>query len=197
MIEHLRELYQNYGAVFYLITFFWALLEGETFLIFAGLLASQGVMRLEYLIPAAAMGTTCGDFIFFMLGRRYGLRLVERSEKLKRGKDKISGWLAKHDVGFILTYRFIYGLRNVSAIVIGMSRIAWTRYAFLNFVASWVWAISFAGLGYLFGDLFEDHDPTIIITVGVLLLIVVFTGLRFFHTRRKAKKGDDDMPDIL
>lgn len=195
MIEELRELYQSYGAVFYLITFFWALLEGETFLIFAGLLASQDVMRLEYLIPAAALGTTCGDFIFFMLGRRFGLKLVERSHKLKRAKDKISGWLAKHDVGFILTYRFIYGLRNVSAIVIGMSRIDWRRYFFLNFIASWVWAISFAGVGYLFGDMFDGMDPVIVITIGVLLLIAIFTGLRFFHARHKAKKDNDNTPD--
>ncbi|MGB4101104.1 MAG: DedA family protein [Alphaproteobacteria bacterium] len=195
MIEELRELYQSYGAVFYVITFFWALLEGETFLIFAGLLASQDVMRLEYLIPAAALGTTCGDFIFFMLGRRYGLKLIERSAKLKRGKDKISGWLEKHDVGFILTYRFIYGLRNVSAIVIGMSKIDWRRYFVLNFIASWVWAISFAGLGYLFGDMFDSMDPTIVITVGALLLIAIFTGLRFFHSRHKAKKGSDSTPD--
>lgn len=197
-MDHIRELALHYGALFYLITFFWALIEGETFLIFAGLLASQGFMQLEYLIPAAALGTTCGDFGCFILGRRYGLKLVEKSEKLKRGKDKVTGWMAKHDVVFILTYRFIYGLRNISAIVIGMSKISWQRYAFLNFIASWVWAIAFAGIGYLFGDVFGEQDPIIIISVAVLLLITVFVGLRFYHARRAAKKvidgNDADLP---
>lgn len=192
MIEHLRELSLSYGPLFYLITFFWALIEGETFLIFAGLLASQGIMELKYLIPAAALGTTCGDFCFFMLGRRFGLKLVDKSDKLRRGKDKVTGWLERHDVGFILAYRFIYGLRNVSAIIIGMSKISWQRYGFLNFIASWVWAISFAGLGYLFGDIFGDEDPIVAITVGVLLLIALFTGVRFFHGRHVAKKKSDN-----
>ncbi len=189
MVEELRQLATDYGAAFYLITFFWAFLEGETFLIFAGLLASQDFMHLEYLIPAAALGTTCGDFLFFCLGRRYGLRMVEKWEKLRRGKDKVAGWLERHDTLFILTYRYIYGLRNVSAIAIGMSKISAQRYFWLNFVASWIWAISFACAGYLFGDLFVGgSDPVLKITIAIIVMGGIVFGVRTYLRKRQEKE---------
>lgn len=186
-MEHFRDLVDNYGEIIYLICFGWAFIEGETFMIFGGLLASQDILHLEYLIPAAALGTTCGDFVFFLLGRRYGLRMINKSPKLQQGREKIAGWLARHDAVFILTYRFIYGLRNISAIVIGMSAISWQRYFWLNFAASWIWAITFAGAGYLFGDIFvrDGQDPIISFTIAILLLFAVVLGVRYWHRRKQ------------
>lgn len=192
-MEHFRELVQNYGHIIYLICFGWAFIEGETFMIFAGLLASQDILHLQYLIPAAALGTTCGDFLFFCLGRRYGMRMIGKSAKLQKGREKIATWLVKHDTVFILTYRFIYGLRNISAIVIGMSTISWQRYLWLNFLASWIWAVSFAGAGYLFGDMFvqEGQDPLLSFTIALAVLFGVILAIRYFHRWKQSRQMED------
>lgn len=186
MYEQIQALVQEHGVLFYVITFVWAFFEGETFLIFAGFLASQEFLHLWTLIIVAGFGTTCGDFCFFLLGRRYGPKLLKRMPRLAKGQAKATQWLEKHDVVFILTYRFIYGLRNISAITIGTSSIPWQRYFFLNFLGSYIWAISFGCIGYLFGDLVvrEGENPINAVMIGILILFVTILGIRYIMHRR-------------
>ncbi len=190
MFEQIQALVSEHGQWFYLITFIWAFIEGETFLIFAGFFASQDFLNLPMLILIAGLGTTLGDFCFFLLGRRYGARLVAKMPKLAKGQAKVAEWMLKNDVGFVLTYRYIYGLRNVSAIAIGMSPISWRRYFALNACGAFIWAISFACGGYLFGHLLikEGDNPIITIMQGVLGIFVVVVLVRYILNRRAAQQ---------
>jgi membrane protein DedA with SNARE-associated domain len=192
MYEQIKELVQNHGLWFYVTTFLWAFFEGETFLIFAGLLASQDLLHLWSLILVAGAGTTCGDFGFFLLGRRYGPSFLKKVPRLAEKQVRIAAWLEKHDFIFIMTYRYIYGLRNISAITIGTSKIAWQRYFILNFFASYLWAVVFAGGGYLFGDLIakEGEDPINSLMIGALILFLIVLSVHFLRTRRKNKQTD-------
>jgi membrane protein DedA with SNARE-associated domain len=192
MYEYVHGMVQEHGALFYLITFLWALVEGETFLIFAGFFVSQGFLNLPMLILCAGLGTTCGDFGCFWLGRRYGVQLVKKMPKLASGQAKVVGWLEKHDVGFILAYRFVYGLRNISAIAIGTSQISWQRYLALNFCGAFVWAVSFAVGGYLFGNLLvrEGEDPVASLMKGVLGIIILVIVVRYVSQRIKIKQSN-------
>ena len=196
MYEQIQALVAEHGPWFYLITFLWAFIEGETFLIFAGFFVSQGFLSLPGLIAAAGLGTTLGDFSFFWLGRRYGSKLIAKMPKLAKGQAKVTEWMFKHDVGFILSYRFIYGLRNISAIAIGMSPISWQRYLALNACGAIIWAISFACGGYLFGHLLvrEGEDPIISIMQGVLGIFVTVLAGRYFYgvfaTKREAATSE-------
>ena len=53
-MNEVLNLVQQHGSWFYLITFFWTAFEGETFVIFAALLAAQrGVLSIEFLFLAA------------------------------------------------------------------------------------------------------------------------------------------------
>ncbi len=153
MAEILDMVRQN-GDWFYLITFVWAALEGETFVIFAALAAQRGFLNIGALFVAAWLGSFCGDQVFFFLGRRYGTRIIAHYPKLQPKFDKAVGWLEKYAAAFILSYRFMYGIRNVSGIAIGMSRIPWRRFAILNLAAAFIWALAFCGAGYLFGNIF-------------------------------------------
>lgn len=151
-MQHVLDLIREHGEWFYLLTFVWTALEGETFVIFAGLAAQRGFLTIEYLFLAAWLGSFCGDQAYFWIGRHYGTRVLTRTPRIRPKVDKVLGWLEKYSVAFILSYRFMYGVRNVSGLAIGMSRLPWRRFAFWNCVASFVWALSFCGAGYLFGD---------------------------------------------
>src|SRR3954452_18774306 len=87
----------SYGDLFYLITFFWSFLEGETFVLFAGLAANKGLLRIDLLIAAAWIGSFCGDQAWFLLGRRFGDPLVRRFPKLRPGVDAALCWLERYD----------------------------------------------------------------------------------------------------
>jgi membrane protein DedA with SNARE-associated domain len=190
-MNEINELIHSYGDWIYLFAFFWAALEGETFVIFAGLAAQRGYLNIYELIVAVGLGSLLGDQICFWLGRCYGARLLERFPKLKSGAKLAIVWLERHAVGFILSYRFMYGIRNVSSIAIGMSHLTWQKFAFWNFIAAFVWAVAFSNIGYAFGGLIErvPHGEDMLVStihqvmLTVVGLFVLIMGVRLLSAR--------------
>ena len=85
------------------------------------------------------------------------------------------GWLERYPIGFIFAFRFIYGLRTVSPVAIGTSRVEARLFLIVNAVAAVVWGVTFTTIGYLFGRQFEHllhrflpSPPLILGAVGML-----------------------------
>lgn len=182
------QLIDDYSEWFYLITFLWTFVEGETFVIIAGAAAAAGKLNVYLLAASAALGSFCGDQFYFFIGRKYGKYLLKRFPRWQPGIDASLGMLAKYHVGFILSFRFIYGVRNFASFAMGMSEVSWPRFFVLNFIAAVVWATIFAGSGYLLGRTFEhmlgDIAKEFGIAMLVILLMLISIGL-WYNKRRK------------
>lgn len=177
-MHQIVDLIKNHGDLFYLITFVWTALEGESFVILAGLLAQRGLVNVWLLFVAAWLGSMCGDQVVFFLGRVFGLKLLEHFPKLKPKIDLALGWLEKYAVIFILSYRFMYGVRNVSSIAIGLSTVPWKKFGLWNAVASFLWAAAFVGFGYSFGDAIGSrHHKEMLVEDSVRQLTLGGLGL--------------------
>src|SRR5438876_4487990 len=61
----------SYGIVFGVsaLDAFFPLVPSETTVIAAGVLAANGDLRIELILPAAAIGAICGDNVSFWIGR--------------------------------------------------------------------------------------------------------------------------------
>ncbi len=182
------KLIEEYRDLFYVITFIWTFLEGETFVIFAGAAASQGMLNQYILIATAWLGSFCGDQLYFWIGRKYGHRLLKRFPRLQGGVNVALGMLHKYHIGFILSFRFIYGVRNFSSLAMGMSPIGWPRFAALNFIAAGLWANAFAWGGYLLGKTFEAVLGDVAKDFGFVMLgVFALVGVILFFTHRRSK----------
>jgi len=187
---NIEQLIVDYGSWFYLVTFLWTFLEGETFVIFAGVAAQKGLLEWWLVFVLAWTGSFCGDQCYFWIGRIYGPRLLARWPRLQRGVSRAYDRLGRHDTAFILTYRFIYGIRNIASFAIGMAGVPPRRFALLNFAAAGLWALSFAGGGYLFGHAIEAIVGDVVEGVGLTLLfllalLVAFALGRSWLARRR------------
>jgi membrane protein DedA with SNARE-associated domain len=178
-MHHIIELLHQYGDWFYPLTFLWTAFEGETFVIFAGWAAQKHLVNVFLLFLAAWLGSMTGDQIFFFLGRRFGVHILEHMPHLKPKVDRVLEGLEKYAVVFILSYRFMYGLRNVSGVAVGLSHLPWKKFAVLNAIAAFVWAVAFVGFGYLFGDVIEHlgHHKEEQINYGVRNIMLGVLGL--------------------
>jgi len=136
----------------YAAVFAGSFLEGETVLALSGLAAQRGYLALPLVIAIAAAGGFVGDQVYFGIGRLVGARLVARFPSLRPGVERASCLLHRYAVPLIIGIRFIYGLRIVGPMAIGMSGIHWLRFALLNFVGAVLWALVVAGIGYVLGD---------------------------------------------
>jgi membrane protein DedA with SNARE-associated domain len=180
-LDHIGDpsfLAHRYGALFYLITFFWTAVEGESFVIIAGLLAQKGYLNIFLLFLAAWLGSFAGDQIVFALGRRFGMRILDHFPRIEPGVLRALGWIDRYAIIFILCYRFIYGVRNVSGIAVGLSHVPWKKFAIWNAVAAFIWALVFAGFGYLFGDVIGHiHHKEEVVSGGVRQIMLSMLGL--------------------
>jgi len=145
----LATLIQEYG---YAAVFAGTFIEGETVLILAGFAAHRGYLALPWIMVTAMLGSLLGDQLFFFLGRRYGTRLLQRFSILEARARRMRALLDRYHLPVILGVRFLYGLRTVGPMVIGMSHVPWPRFFLLNLLGAMVWAIAVTSVGYLFGE---------------------------------------------
>src|SRR5712691_6915180 len=125
----IASLIQTYG---YGIVLVGTLLEGETVLALAGFAAHRGYLQLPFVIVTATVGGFLGDQGYFLLGRRFGNRLSRRYAMLEPGAARVRQLLDRHDLLVILSLCFLYGLRTVGPMAIGMSTVPWQRFLVLN-----------------------------------------------------------------
>lgn len=190
-----HRFFLEHGSLSYLVTFAWTFFEGETFVIFAGFAAAQGLVLWPLLFVAAWLGSFAGDQSYFWIGRHFGTRLLARHPQWRERVDRPLAWLNRYDAGFILTFRFIYGVRNFSSFALGVSSLSWRRFLIFNFIAAGLWAAVFVGAGYLFGhalgrmlgEIAERFSQTLLI-VFALVLIVGNIAHRLHRRRRRRRK---------
>ena len=189
-MDSISDWINNYGEWFYVITFVWAFLEGETFVIFSGAAAAAGLVDLRFLIIMAWLGSFSGDQLWFYLGRRFGVRILEKFPRFRPKTELVLSWLEKWKVIFILSFRFIYGVRNVASFAMGMSSLSWAQFASLNFVAASLWATSFASAGFLFGHALTRlaAEGFTGLSVTLLAVFVLAVGLKIWLGRRHAAR---------
>jgi membrane protein DedA with SNARE-associated domain len=195
-----QELIRQHGLWVYVFTFVWTFFEGETFVLFCGFAAAQGLLNAPLLLISAWLGSFAGDQFYFWVGRHFGLKLLERRPAWRARVDKALAWLRRFDIGFILSFRFIYGVRNVSSFALGISGIDWRRFLSLNFIAAGLWALIFVGAGYLFGQASEAmlgdlaaEFRMVMLTVFALVVLGVCLAV-FLRRRRRRDRSSPDKP---
>jgi membrane protein DedA with SNARE-associated domain len=158
----------------------WALLEGETVLLLAGFAVQQGQLNLWLILLIGTIGAFIGDQFWFHMARRHGRAWLHRRPHFVQRAETATRLLERHATLFILSFRFIYGMRNLGAMVIGLSGVAIWRFAVLNFIAALVWAVTVIMAGYLFGGaavaLLDDVasiEKLIIAVVAVVAVAIV------------------------
>ncbi|MDR1241613.1 MAG: DedA family protein [Deltaproteobacteria bacterium] len=199
--ESIRLLLEQWG---YLIIIGWTFIEGETVVIVAGLLAQQGLLNLNpWLIALCAFtGSFCSDQLMFALGKYKGPTVLHRFPRLAKNTEKARNLMIKYENALILGFRFIYGVRNITPILLGISGVKHLKFFTLNMIGGCVWAASFAFGGYYFGELLEElsaafpHAKYVILAGLILLVTSVFLFRRFRRKKAAQQAVREDKADF-
>jgi membrane protein DedA with SNARE-associated domain len=181
-------LMKEYG---YVILFAWSILEGEMGLIMAGLLCSTGDMNLYLAIFVAGLGGFVGDQIYFYIGR-YNKGFVHKNFKGQRRKFALAHLLLKkYGWPIIFVQRYMYGMRTIIPISIGLTRYSAKMFAFINLLSAWCWAAITIVPVWYFGEeileLLKTAKEYWYISIPFALLIGG-SILYYFHTATKKTK---------
>ncbi|MDA8232139.1 MAG: DedA family protein [Magnetospirillum sp.] len=165
-------------------------IEGETIVILCGAAARDLAINVELLALFAFAGSFLGDQLYYYIGRKYGSPLLIRWPTLGRKIDWAFRLVKDHPTLFILSFRFIYGIRNIAPFVIGISEVPRLRYFILNFIAAQIWAHSFAWGGYLLGRALEKWLGSNRWLVMLGFIAVAAMVAAFGYARQKKKLRD-------
>jgi membrane protein DedA with SNARE-associated domain len=177
-----------------------ALLEGETIVLTAGFLAHRGYMSLPLVILLAFIGGFAGDQLFFHVARKSGVPFLARSPLWKSRLGRVRLLLDRFGTLFVVGFRFLYGLRIATPVILGMTGYSARRFILLNAVGAILWAASVPATGYLLGHVlgllvdikkYEKWVAAGILAVGIVAWFI--NRIRI----RKAKPVPTDAGETL
>lgn len=183
----IKEFLTAYGYYAILILTF---LEGETIVLLAGAMAATtGALHPGLVILCAFIGSCTSDQIMFCIGKFFGPKVLKKFPRLNTNVDRASRLIKKYDILLILGFRFVYGVRNITPIMLGISHVPHLKFSSLNIIGALVWAASFTAGGYYAAIGFEKIRETI--GTGALFTIIFLlavTGLILYIRYRQNKK---------
>lgn len=167
----------------------------ETILVFAGYLIFTGYFQPLPTFASAFLGACCGITVSYFLGRsagayllsRYGSKLHLDPEKLER----VHIWFQRLGKWTLFFGYFIMGVRHLTALVAGSSRLQSRVFALFAYSGVLLWTLSFLGVGYMLGEELPkvSHQIRQYSLVGsglIILAAAVFFIFKYFRNRRLA-----------
>ena len=151
--------------------------------LFAGYAAHSGALGFGTLIAVCWFGSFTGDAIRFWIGRRFGTRWFRSFPRLERAVQTAAELANRHYVWMILIHRYPHGIRGVAGFAYGMSRLPWSTFLVLNFVAAGLWSCAIVSAGYAFGHLSEKVMSDASSGLG-LVMLVAFLGLSWILSKK-------------
>jgi membrane-associated protein len=168
---------------------------GETALIAAAVLASQGHLQIELVIVIAAAAAIVGDNLGYLLGSRLGRRFLERPgwfherrlTALERGDE-----LFQHHGGkAVFLGRWVAVLRIWAAWLAGMSSMPWKSFLLWNALGGIAWATCFGLLGYFGGEAAAHVVARVGVGAAVAIAVGLVVGYGAVKLRRRASERAD------
>ena len=177
------DLIRQHGDAAYSIMFAYAASHSLLLALFAGYVAHSGTLQLGTLILVCWFGSFAGDAVRFWIGRRFGSRWLTSFPRVERAVQTAARLADRHYVLMILFHRYPHGIRGVAGFAYGMSRLPWSTFLALNFVAAGLWSCTIILAGYAFGQVSEKLMNDASSGIG-LVMLVVFLGLSWILSRK-------------
>lgn len=196
-MESLERLLREHGPV---LVFLNVLLErlgvpipAMPTMIVGGSAAAQGDYSVAALFALAVLASVIGDGAWFLLGRRYGMRVLRLLCSISLSADSCVRQTSTHferwGAWTVLLGKFIPGVGSVAPPLAGVMRMEWPRFLLLTAAGSALWAGLSIGLGVLFRRQVDElltHLQGLGLAAGLLVgaLLAGYIALKWWERRR-------------
>ena len=166
-------------------------IPGETSLIAAGVLASQGKLQIVLVIAIAASAAIVGDNIGYLIGRKGGRWLLERPGAFQRQRLEVlhvgEPFFETHGPKAVFFGRFVLGLRVWASWLAGATRMHWRSFVLWNALGGTIWATAIGLLAYFLGHSAGSAVEAFGV-YGLVALALAIVGALVMH-RRHVRHG--------
>jgi membrane protein DedA with SNARE-associated domain len=171
---------------------------GETALVLAAVLASQGKLQIWLVILIGVASAIVGDNLGYLLGRRFGRDVFVARGPLRdhrrRAVEAGDRFFARHGPKAVFFARWIALVRFAAAWLAGINRMRFRQFFFWNALGGISWGVTFGLVGYFAGEagagVLRRLGIAGAIILGVMLAgTIVFVVVR--ERRRAAREGGE------
>lgn len=185
-MEDILSSLSTYG---YIILFLYSFGGGMVAIIAAGVLSYAGKMDLSASIAVAACANIIGSSFLFYMGR-YNKKALMPYIRDHRRKLALSHILMKkYGDKIIFIQKFIYGLKTLVPMTIGLTKYPQVKFHILNTISAIVWAVVLGIGSFMTGDIlmriaayFSEN------TFLAPLILLSIVGLIWFYFQTATKK---------
>lgn len=162
---------------------------GETALVAAAILASQGKLQIWLVILIGIASAIVGDNLGYWLGRKLGREVLERPGPFHHRRvmtiDAGDAFFRKHGPKAVFFARWIALIRFAAAWLAGINRMKFREFFFWNALGGISWGITYGLVGY-FGGRAAAHILEQAGVIGAIVLgVLVVGGLVFLKLRER------------
>lgn len=156
---------------------------GDSLLITAGLLASQGYLNIAILLAGGILAAIGGDSVGYWFGKKTGPKIFKREDSLlfhKKNIIKANEFYEKHGGKTIILARFMPFIRTFAPIVAGIGGMKYSRFLFFNVFGGVFWVSLTVLGGYILGSRIPNIDRYFLVIIAIVILVSASPGLYHF-----------------
>jgi membrane protein DedA with SNARE-associated domain len=188
----------------YLVIFLGAALDnfglpssGDIVLFAGGFFANNGQAVLPLVMLSGFAGALVSDNSVYWIGRIGGRPLINRILKIRllqflineKSLEKVERYFESHGGKTVFVGRFGPGLRSMTPLFAGVTRMGYFRFVPYNVAAALVWAVVYSLIGYVFGQYWSELLAVArsfgFSVVALVILVIVAFVLRRRYRRKK------------
>lgn len=164
---------------------------GQTLLITAAVLASQGKLNLAAVLSVSALAAFIGACIGYWIGVKGGRRLIQRFGRyLRIGEPELARLetrFARYGIGFVLFARFFEVLRQLNGVVAGITRMPLRYFLPANALGAVLWTLAWGYGSWRLGRHIHGYEDfseaagsifVILLIAALLVLLALFVRSR-------------------
>lgn len=173
----MEQFIQDWG---YIALFLYTFGGGFVGLAIAGALSYAGDLNIYICVAVATVSNFVGSQFLFFLARKNKTYAKDIMKKYGRKVALTHLIMKKYGSFVIFMQKFIYGVKTLVPLAIGITKYSVIKFTIFNAIASAVWAcvigyISFTAGKFLL-SLSEDFKYVGLVAVTAIILIVIFTN---------------------
>ncbi len=186
----MQELLTSLSTYGYIALFLYSFGGGFFGLVAAGALSYMGKMDITLSIMIAATANYIGDMFLFYLAR-FNKSMAKPYMEKHRRKFALSHLLVKkYGDAVVFIQKFIYGVKTLVPIAMGLSKYSFVKFGILNIFASMLFATFFGLLSFYGGEQivsafsYVKENPWIL----PIILLTLLSALWYYFTKVTAKR---------
>jgi membrane protein DedA with SNARE-associated domain len=162
---------------------------GETALVLAAVLASQGKLQIWLVIVIGVASAIIGDNIGYLLGRRFGRGVLEAPGPFHKRRVEVvrvgDRFFERHGPKAVFFARWIALVRFAAAWLAGINEMRFREFFFWNALGGISWGVTYGLVGYYAGSAAADAISSFGIYAAVAIAVAVVIGYGFLRLRER------------